>query len=52
LPGGKAVLFSAGPTALIFTNAQAAVQLLGTGERRTLVQGGMNPRYAPSGHLV
>jgi eukaryotic-like serine/threonine-protein kinase len=52
LPGGKAVLFAAGPTAVTFTNAQVAVQSIGTGERRNLVQGGMSPRYAPSGHLV
>ena len=53
LPGGKAVLFTAG-TAVpgIFTNAQVAVQSLGTGERRNLIPGGTNPRYAPSGHLV
>ena len=36
----------------IFTNAQVAVQLVGTGERRNLVPGGTHPRYAPSGHLV
>src|SRR6202521_616447 len=52
LPGGKAVLFAAGPTAINFTNARVAVQSVGTGERRNLVEGGMNPRYAPSGHLV
>jgi Tol biopolymer transport system component len=52
LPGGKAVLFAAGPTAVNFTNARVAVQSVGTGERRNLVEGGMNPRYAPSGHLV
>jgi serine/threonine-protein kinase len=52
LPGDKAVLFSAGPTAINFTNARIAVQSVGTGGRRDLVQGGMNPRYAPSGHLV
>ena len=52
LPGGKAVLFVAGPTAVTFTNAQVAAQSVGTGERRNLVQGGMSPRYAPSGHLV
>ena len=52
LPGGKAVLFAAGPSGANFTNAQVAVQSLGTGERRNLVQGGMNPRYAASGHLV
>jgi eukaryotic-like serine/threonine-protein kinase len=52
LPGGKAVLFSAGNNGVDFTNAQVAVQLVGTGERRNLIQRGTNPRYAPSGHLV
>jgi eukaryotic-like serine/threonine-protein kinase len=52
LPGGKAVLFAAGPTAMNFTNARVAVQSIGTGERRNLLQGGMSPRYTPSGHLV
>jgi hypothetical protein len=52
LPGGKAVLFAAGSTAINFTNAHVAAQSVGTSERRNLVQGGMNPRYAPSGHLV
>jgi serine/threonine protein kinase/Tol biopolymer transport system component len=51
LPGGKAVLFAAGPTAITFTNAQVAVQTVGTGQQRNLIQGGM-PRYALSGHLV
>jgi Tol biopolymer transport system component/predicted Ser/Thr protein kinase len=52
LPGGKAVLFAAGATNTNWTNAQVAVQSVGTGERRNLVQGGMYPRFAPSGHLV
>jgi Tol biopolymer transport system component/predicted Ser/Thr protein kinase len=52
LPGGKAVLFAAGPSAINFTIAQVAVQSVGTGERRNLVRAGMNPRYSPSGHLV
>ncbi len=52
LPGGKAVLFTAGANPLNFTNAQVAVQSVGTGQRRNLIQGGMYPRYAPSGHLV
>jgi Tol biopolymer transport system component len=52
LPGGKAVLFAAGATNTNWTSAQVAVQSVGTGERRNLVQGGMYPRYAPSGHLV
>jgi eukaryotic-like serine/threonine-protein kinase len=50
LPGSKAVLFtalSAGPPAI-------AIQPIGAGERRNLIQGqgeGM-ARYAPSGHLI
>jgi Tol biopolymer transport system component/predicted Ser/Thr protein kinase len=52
LPGGKAVIFAAGATAFNFTNAQVAVQSLGKGERRNLIQGGTQPRYAASGHLV
>jgi eukaryotic-like serine/threonine-protein kinase len=51
LPGGKAVLFAAGPNAFDFTNAQVAVQTVGTGERRNLIQG-TGPHYAASGHLV
>jgi len=52
LPGGKAVVFAAGTNALNFTGAQVAVQSVGTRERRNLIQGGTNPRYASSGHLV
>jgi eukaryotic-like serine/threonine-protein kinase len=52
LPGGKAVLFAAGTSGISFANAQVAVQPVGTGERRNLVQLGTQPRYAPSGHLV
>jgi Tol biopolymer transport system component len=48
LPNGKAVLFAAGTG---FSN-QVVVQSVGTGERRNLVQEGMNPHYALSGHLV
>jgi eukaryotic-like serine/threonine-protein kinase len=52
MPSGKAVLFTVASNAINFTNAQVVVQSIGTGERRNLVQGGMNPRYASSGHLV
>jgi eukaryotic-like serine/threonine-protein kinase len=52
LPGGKAVLFAAGAAAGNWINTQIAVQSVGTGERRNLIQGGTQPRYAPSGHLV
>jgi len=46
------VLFAAAPTTSNWANAHVAVQSVGTGERRSLVQGGTHPRYAPSGHLV
>jgi eukaryotic-like serine/threonine-protein kinase len=52
LPGGKAVLFGAGPTPASWTNAQVAVQSVGTGKRRDLIQAGTLPHYAPSGHLI
>jgi eukaryotic-like serine/threonine-protein kinase len=52
LPGGKAVLFAAGTSGINWTNAQIAVHSVATGERRSLIQGGMYPHYAPSGHLV
>jgi Tol biopolymer transport system component/tRNA A-37 threonylcarbamoyl transferase component Bud32 len=52
LPGGRAVLFAAGPNGINFTNAQVAVQSFGTGQRRNLIQGGTYPHYAASGHLV
>jgi Tol biopolymer transport system component len=52
LPGGKAVLFTAGRTTVNWTDAQVAVQSFGAGERRNLIQGGTQPRYASSGHLV
>jgi len=52
LLGNKALLFASGMARLYFTNPQVAVQLIGTGERRTLIQAGTNPRYAPSGHLI
>jgi Tol biopolymer transport system component len=52
LPGGRALLFAAGRSGITFSNAQIAAQSLGTGERRDLVQGASNPRYALSGHLI
>jgi serine/threonine protein kinase len=52
LPGGKAVLFAASDGATNWTNAQIAAQAVGAGERRSLVQGGTQPRYVPTGHLL
>jgi Tol biopolymer transport system component len=52
LPSGKAMLFAAGPTGITFTSAQVAAQVIGEIGSRHLIQGGTNPRYAPSGHLI
>ncbi len=52
LPGGKALLFTAGATTNMWTNAEVAVYSLATSERRSLIREGTQPRYAPSGHLV
>jgi Tol biopolymer transport system component/predicted Ser/Thr protein kinase len=52
LPDGKAVLFATGTTAFNFTDAYIDAQLLGKGERRNAIQGGTQPRYASTGHLV
>jgi Tol biopolymer transport system component/predicted Ser/Thr protein kinase len=53
LPDGKAVLFAAAMGAANnWANAQVGVQSIGTGGRQNLIQGGTDPRYAPSGHLV
>jgi eukaryotic-like serine/threonine-protein kinase len=52
LPGGKAVIFSAAPTGADLTNAQVAVQSVGTMQQQNLIQGGVYPHYAPTGHLV
>ena len=52
LPDGKAVLFSSGSSGGIFTNALIGAQSARVGERQDLIRGGVNPRYAPTGHLV
>jgi Tol biopolymer transport system component len=52
LPGGKAVLFSAASSNTNWISAQIAVQSIGAGERRDLIQGATHPRYASPGHLV
>ncbi len=52
LPGGDTVLFAALYSGGNWNSARISVRSVGTGERRDLIQGGTNPRYAPSGHLV
>jgi serine/threonine-protein kinase len=50
LPGGKAALFTIlkKPT----RESQIALLILETGERRVLLEGGYNPWFSPSGHIV
>ena len=48
LPGGKAVLFTAGQE----SGLSVAVRSLGTGERRIVIERGSYARYVPTGHLV
>jgi len=49
LPGGKGVLF----TAWLGNEEVSSISLLlPSGERRVLIQRGLQPRYAPTGHLV
>ena len=53
LPGGKAVLFTAGGWKEdTFDDARTEVLSLATGEKKVLIEGGTYARYAPTGHLV
>jgi len=54
LPGGDEVLFTvAGTTGDDrWDRAQIVVQSLKTGERKTLINGGSDARYVPTGHIV
>src|SRR5687767_13553980 len=52
LPGGHAVLYTAGDAPGFFNDANLVVQLLATGERKVVHRGGYHGRYLPSGHLV
>lgn len=53
LPGDHALLFSVGSMDVDrFDDARVDVLDLRTNERRTLIRGGMDARYSPSGHLV
>jgi serine/threonine-protein kinase len=51
LPDGKTILYTVG-TVGSWDDAQIVAQSLASGERRVLVQGGTNPHYLPSGHLI
>jgi serine/threonine-protein kinase len=54
LPGGQGVLFTLSASLLRerWDQAQIVVQSLQTGERKTLVAGGADGRYVPTGHIV
>jgi len=54
LPGGQGVLFTlaTGTGNDRWDKAQIVVQRLPSGERKTLIQGGSDARYVPTGHLV
>jgi serine/threonine-protein kinase len=53
LPGGRAILFTAGPSADgAWSDAAIVAQALDTGERHVLIRGGSHAQYVPSGHLV
>jgi serine/threonine-protein kinase len=52
LPGGRAVLFTIVPPTNRLENSRIAVRDLKTGQTKVLVQGGTDPHYVRSGHLV
>ncbi len=56
LPGGKAILFSAGLAGTSVDTVTIEVLTLADGHRKTLVRGGASPRFLPSsngtGHLL
>jgi len=54
LPGGQTVLFTlaTGAGAPAWDKAQIVVQSLRSGERKTLIEGGSDARYVPTGHVV
>ena len=54
LPGGQQVLFTvaSGTAADRWDKARIVVQSLQSGERTTVLEGGSDARYLPSGHLV
>ncbi len=52
LPDGKSLLFTLLHAGENWDRASVVMQRLDTGERTTLVEGGTDPRYLPTGHLL
>jgi serine/threonine-protein kinase len=52
LPGAEAVMFTLTTAERDWDQAQIVVQTLKSGARKTLIQGGSDARYLPTGHLA
>ena len=54
LPGGRAVLYTVADEGgvLDFDQSRIVVQVLSTGERKTLIEGGTDAWYVPTGHIL
>ena len=52
LPGGKAVLFTSSRHGGNYEDADSMVQIISTGQKKKVSQGGFYARYLPSGHLA
>ncbi|HEV8384607.1 MAG TPA: protein kinase, partial [Candidatus Acidoferrales bacterium] len=52
LPDGQNVLFTVETAGANFDSARIAVLSLKTGKWRTLIEGGTDPRYSPTGHII
>ena len=53
LPGGKAIIFTVVTAGMeSYNDARVELHVLGTTQRKILVQGGFGARYSPSGHIV
>jgi len=52
MPGGKAATFTIHGMTGNYDSARIGILLLETGETRTLLEGGTDARYVPTGHLV
>jgi Tol biopolymer transport system component/predicted Ser/Thr protein kinase len=52
LPSGASVLFTQVRAGGSWNDAQVVVHVLGTGERKVLIEGGTDARYVSTGHIV
>jgi Tol biopolymer transport system component len=52
LPGGRHVLYTSIPATGAIDEGSIVVQSIESGEKLTLIQGGTNPHYLPTGHIV